>query len=120
MGLYFVSVMGPGSARVSKLPSSTLEPKEEAIFEGILAELRAIEYATWMNERWWDGGSFDREPSTPYPKAPGTSFGLVPLQGLQGNGGILSEEVEEGLRVDSRDVLRSTREEICRGESEES
>jgi hypothetical protein len=119
MGFYFVSDVTEGSARVSMVPGSSLEPKEETVFEGILARLRAAEYAQWMNRRNDDGGSFDREPTEPYPDSPRATTFRMQLQRMQGGGCVLSEEVAERSRVEKRDVLRQTREEVCREEFEE-
>lgn len=120
MGMYFVTDAIEGSARVSCVPGSSLEPKEEALFQGVLAVLRATEYAAWMNRRSDDGGSFNREPSDPYPNTPcGASSLRVPLEGLQGRGDIPFVEGREGERVAQGDVLRQTREAVCSGKFEE-
>ena len=115
-GFYFVVDSTYGYARVSKYLSNTLDHKEEAIFEGVYAEQRAIEYANWMNRE--DDGDFDREPSNPNPETPRETSHSVSLQGLQGRRPVFPQAVDEGCRVERRDILRPTRNEICDGEPE--
>jgi len=118
MGWYFLSDVAEGYARVSMIPSNDSEQKEETVFTGVLAGIRAGEYASWMNLRG-DNGGFNREPSSPYPKAPGTPAYGLPFQRMQEAGDILPEAMgaEQGLAA--RDVLFGTRREVCEGESEE-
>ncbi len=117
MGWYFVTDVAEGYARVSMIPSYDGEYKEEIVFTGIIAALRAGEYASWMNLRG-DNGGFNREPSSPYPKAPATPTDGLPLQGMQEVRDIFSEAVGTEQGLTTRDVLFGTRREVCEGESE--
>ena len=90
MGWYFVTDITTRSARVSMIPLTPEEDKEETIFEGLWAELRATQYAAWMNEKG-ENGTFDSGPVGPTPKAPRTWI-AVPVEGVQGFGDIPGTE----------------------------
>ncbi len=108
-GYYLVLDVREYFARVSRVERPSENQifgviKEEAIFEGTFAELRAREYADWMNGKGGGDGDFDREPSNPY-QPHSSSARTMSLPGVRRTSTVLDEEMETGCRVDSRDVL---------------